>query len=73
MSEKKPWDFTALSLLANVLKKQNIILLGKIADRMNLTKLEREQLFDDFIKVTYYSPKVIVSKHREKLQSKMIR
>ena len=73
MSEKKPWDFTPLSLLANVLKKQNIILLGKIADRMNLTKLEREQLFDDFIKVTYYSPKVIVSKHREKLQSKMIR
>jgi hypothetical protein len=72
MEEKKSGDYTPLrtyGLLTGVIRKQNLDLLNKIADVMKLNSIRREELIDQFHKVNYYTPRVIVSKKREKIQN----
>ena len=69
MEEKKINKLSHIGLLNVVLREQNLILLNKIADRMELTNIRREDFIDKYQKVTYYSPKVILSKKRENLQN----
>jgi|TARA_Y100000389_G_C17210094_1_gene388061 hypothetical protein len=69
MEEKKINKLSHIGLLNVVLREQNLILLNKIADRMELTNIRREEFIDKYHKVTYYSPKVILSKKRENLQN----
>jgi len=69
MEEKKINKLSHIGLLNVVLREQNLILLNKIADRMELTNIRREDFIDKYHKVTYYSPKVILSKKRENLQN----
>jgi len=72
MEEKKSEDYTPLrtyGLIAGVIRKQNLILLNKIADVMALNNIRREEFIDEFHKVNYYTPRVIISKKREKIQN----
>lgn len=69
MEENKINKLSHIGLLNVVLREQNLILLNKIADRMELTNIRREDFIDKYHKVTYYSPKVILSKKRENLQN----
>ena len=69
MEEKKINKLSHIGLLNVVLREQNLILLNKIADRMELTNIRREEFIDKYHKVTYSSPKVILSKKRENLQN----
>ena len=72
MEEKKSRDYTPLrtyGLLTGVIRQQNLDLLNKIADVMKLNNFRREELIEQFHKVNYYTPRVIVSKKREKIQN----
>ena len=54
------------TIIAKVIKEQNTILLNWISDRKNLTKEQRQELFDMFLKVNYYCPKIVTFKKLEK-------
>ena len=72
MEEKKIEGFTPITgygLIRTIIQEQNIILLNKIADTMSLSELKREELIEEFHKVNYYSPQVIISKKRENIQN----
>lgn len=72
MEEKKSRDYTPLrtyGLLTGVIRHQNLELLNKIADIMKLNNIRREELIEQFHKVNYYTPRIIVSKKREKIQN----
>ena len=57
--------------MTSIIRDQNLIFLNKIADIMSLNERKREELIEEFHKVNYYSPRVIISKKRE--YSKLIR
>lgn len=72
MKEKKKENYTPISgynVITSIIREQNIILLNKIADTMSLNDLKREELIDEFLKVNYYTPRVIFSKKRENIQN----
>jgi hypothetical protein len=72
MEEKKKENYTPISgynVITSIIREQNIILLNKIADTMSLNDLKREELIDEFLKVNYYTPRVIFSKKRENIQN----
>ena len=53
------------AIIARVIKKQNQILLNWIADKKNLNKEQKQELFDKFLKVNYYCPKIVTFKKLE--------
>ena len=53
------------AIIARVIKKQNEILLNWIADKKNLNKEQKQELFDKFLKVNYYCPKIVTFKKLE--------
>lgn len=72
MEEKKKENYTPISgynVITSIIREQNIILFNKIADTMSLNDLKREELIDEFLKVNYYTPRVIFSKKRENIQN----
>ena len=72
MEEKKKENYTPISgynVITSIIREQNIILLNKISDTMSLNDLKREELIDEFLKVNYYTPRVIFSKKRENIQN----
>ena len=71
MEENKINKLSHIGLLTVIIREQNLILLNKIADRMELTKLRREEFIDKYHKVSYWYPKVTLSKKRENLQKRI--
>lgn len=71
MEENKINKLSHIGLLTVIIRDQNLILLNKIADRMELTNLRREEFIDKYHKVSYWSPIVTVSKKRENLQKRI--
>ena len=72
MEEKKKENHTPINgfkVITNIIREQNLILLNKIADTMGLNEFRREELIDEFLKVNYYTPRVIISKKREDIQN----
>lgn len=72
MKEKKKENHTPISgynVITHIIREQNVILLNKIADTMGLNEYRREELLDEFLKVNYYTPRVIFSKKREDIQN----
>ena len=72
MEEKKKENYTPISgynVITHIIREQNVILLNKIADTMGLNEYRREELLDEFLKVNYYTPRVIFSKKREDIQN----
>jgi len=67
----KPYN--SYPILNKIIKEQNKQLLNYIAKYLNMDEEEKQELFDDFWKVSYYSPKVTGSKKIEKIQANMIR
>ena len=53
------------AIIARVIKKQNQILLNWIADKKNLSKEQKQELFDKFLKVNYFCPKIVTFKKLE--------
>ena len=53
------------TIIARVIKKQNHILLDWIADKKNLSKEQKQELFDKFLKVNYFCPKIVTFKKLE--------
>lgn len=71
MEENKINKLSHIGLLTVFIREQNLILLNKIADRMELTNLRREEFIDKYHKISYWSPIVTVSKKRENLQKRI--
>ena len=53
------------AIIAKVIKEQNIILLNWISERKKLTKEQKQELFDMFLKVNYFCPKIVTFKKLE--------
>ena len=66
-------EFNSYPLLTQIIKEQNKYLLESISKYLDMNEEQREELFHDFWKVSYYSPKVTGSKKIEKIQKYMIR
>lgn len=76
MEEKKRESYTPISgygLMTSIIREQNLIFLNKIADIMSLNERKREELIEEFHKVNYYTPRVIISKKRENIQNLFVR
>ena len=71
MEENKINKLSHIGLLTVFIRDQNLILLNKIADRMELTNLRREEFIDKYHKISYWSPIVTLSKKRENLQKRI--
>lgn len=72
MEEKKNENYTPLrtyGLISVVIRKQNLVLLNKIADIMKLSNIRREEFIEEFHKTNYYTPRRIVSKKHENIQN----
>lgn len=54
-----------ISLLAKIIKKQNIILINKICDIKNVSRSERKEILDNFVKINYYCPEVTKYQKKE--------
>lgn len=50
---------SSISLIAQIIKMQNILLIKWISHKMSLSKNDEEILFDKFLKVNYYCPDII--------------
>ena len=74
MEEKKRRFYAnyGYGLIRTIIQEQNLILLNKIADTMSLSELKREELIEEFHKVNYYSPQVIISK-KENIQNLFVK
>ena len=60
---------SSISLLNKIIKNQNILLINKICDIKNVSKSEREEIINKFIKVNYYCPSI--TKY-QKIQDKQL-
>tara|TARA_Y100000590_G_scaffold179768_1_gene204940 strand:+ start:33250 stop:33468 length:219 start_codon:yes stop_codon:yes gene_type:complete len=65
--------YNSYPILNKIIKEQNKYLLNYIATYLNLNEDQKKELFEDFWKVSYYSPKITGSKKIEKIQGHMIR
>lgn len=50
---------SSISLIAQIIKMQNILLIKWISRKNKLSKDDEEYLFDRFLKVNYYCPYII--------------
>lgn len=67
----KPYN--SYPIISEIIKEQNKHLLNHIAKYLQLSDDDKEELFRDFWKISYYSPKITGSKKIEKLQKHMLR
>lgn len=59
---------SAITLISRMIKKQNQNLINSIADIMNLDDETKEELLEEFIKINYYCPSIILDSNKEHLQ-----
>ena len=56
---------SSISLIASIIKKQNIILINKICDIKNVSRSERNEMLENFVKINYYCPEVTKYQKKE--------
>ena len=62
----KPYTHpSGISLIAKIIKKQNIILINKICDIKNVSRSERNEILENFVKINYYCPEVTKYQKKE--------
>ena len=59
---------SAITLISRVIKKQNIQLINQVCDVMKVNEEIREELLNEFIKINYHCPKIILDSNKEHLQ-----
>lgn len=59
---------TPLGILSQMIKKENIKIINKISKEEGLNKLEKQTLLNKYIKPNFYTPYVVNSETKEKLQ-----
>ena len=47
-----------ISLVAKIMRQQNLLLINAICDYKKLNKYERQEMIDKFFKVNYYCPEI---------------
>ena len=57
-----------LSIIAKIIKKENIKIINIIASENNLDDLEKQKLLEIFIKPNFYTPYIVKSETKEHLQ-----
>lgn len=58
-----------LTLITRIIKQQNMILLEHISKYKKLSKDEKKELFQNFIKPNYYTPEVM-KYHKKEINQK---
>ena len=66
MEENKINKLSHIGLLTVFIRDQNLILLNKIADRMELTNLRREEFIDKYHKISYCFSSHLKTKNLQK-------
>ena len=59
---------SSIALISKIIKLQNIDLIKKISEKRGLSNDIQKELEDEFIKLNYYCPKVILDSGKEQLQ-----
>ena len=61
-------NFTVMDFVTMILKQNNMELLEEICTKKNLDYMERKELFDNFWKVSHYTPVIVNSIDDETFQ-----
>jgi hypothetical protein len=59
---------SSLSIVSKLIKKENINIINKISKENGLNNYEKQSLIDKYIKPNFYTPYVVNSETKEKLQ-----
>jgi hypothetical protein len=57
-----------INIITNLVRHQNLELITQICDKHNVTDTKKQEILDKLLKPNYYTPLIINSEFKEKLQ-----